>query len=156
MKVALSTDHRGVKDCDLLSNLIRRLGHDPVQVASCPAGSGSCDYPDMAWAVCRLVQSGEADRGILICGTGIGMSLAANKCKGIRAALCHDEVGATFSRSHNDANVLCMSADMLGDQMKMDIVRVWLSTEFEGGRHARRVRKIAAIERGDDPTTVTE
>ncbi|RMD62319.1 MAG: RpiB/LacA/LacB family sugar-phosphate isomerase, partial [Planctomycetota bacterium] len=95
-----------------------------------------------------------ADRGVLICGSGIGMCIAANKVKGVRAALVSDELSAEMSRRHNDANVLCLAADLLGDRLIERIVEIWLATPFEGGRHARRVAKIAAIERGEDPRSV--
>jgi ribose 5-phosphate isomerase B len=106
----------------------------------------------MAYPVAMAVSSGAVDRGILVCGSGIGMSMASNKVKGVRAALVHDEVGADISRRHNDANVLCLPADMLGQQTIEQVVAKWLRTEFEGGRHARRVNKITAIEQGLDPT----
>jgi ribose 5-phosphate isomerase B len=93
---------------------------------------------------------------VLICGTGVGMAIAANKVKGVRAAVVHDELTAEISRSHNDANVLCMSADLLGQRLIEKIVDVWIATPFAGGRHARRVHKIEAIERGDDPASVRE
>ena len=103
----------------------------------------------------KAVAEGRADLGLLICGTGIGMSIAANKIPGVRAAVVHDELTAQISRSHNDANVLCLSADLLGHRLIEQIVETWIKTPFEGGRHARRVHKIEAIERGEDPTTVT-
>ena len=92
--------------------------------------------------------------GILVCGSGIGMCIAANKVKGVRAALVHDELTAEMSRGHNDANVLCLSADLLGQRLIEKIAEVWLGTAFQGGRHERRVRKIAAIENGQDPAKV--
>jgi ribose 5-phosphate isomerase B len=110
-----------------------------------------CDYPDMAYPVATAVATGDAQRGILICGSGIGMSIAANKVKGVRAALVHDEIGAEMSRRHNDANVLCLAADLLGVRLIERIIGIWLATEFEGGRHARRVSKITAIEQGHNP-----
>ena len=119
-------------------------------------GGGVVDYPEPAWHVGKAVASGKADMGLLICGTGIGMSIAANKVKGVRAAVAHDELTAQISRSHNDANVLCLSADLLGQRLIENIVEVWLKTPFEGGRHARRLHKITAIEEGKDPTRVTE
>ena len=109
------------------------------------------DYPDSAWLVTQAIMTGSADRGVLICGTGIGMAIAANKVEGIRAALALDELSAQLSRSHNDANVLCLSADMLGNTLVRRIVDVWMRTPFYGGRHARRLSKIARIERREDP-----
>jgi ribose 5-phosphate isomerase B len=96
-----------------------------------------------------------ADRAILICATGLGMSIAANKVRGVRAALCHDELSAQISRDHNDANVLCLSGDQLGEVLLRKVVEAWMSTEFSGGRHQRRVNKITAIEQGHDPREVT-
>ncbi|MEW6253402.1 MAG: ribose 5-phosphate isomerase B, partial [Planctomycetota bacterium] len=110
-------------------------------------GTAPCDYPDHGLAVAQAVASGAADRGVLFCGSGIGMSITANKVHGVRAALCHDELTAQMSRRHNDANILCLPADLVGDALMQGIVRMWLNTEFEGGRHARRVEKIVAYER---------
>ncbi len=105
------------------------------------------DYPDVAAAVAEAVASGEADKGILICGTGIGMCVAANKIRGVRAAVCCNEVAAELSRRHNDANVLCLSGEFLGVAEIEALVRIWLTTPFDGDRHARRVDKISALER---------
>ena len=116
----------------------------------------ACDYPDDAYLVARAVADGDADRGILSCGSGIGMSIAANKVNGVRAALVFDEVAAARSRRHNDANVLCLSPELTPVDQIRKIVDVWLAEPFEGGRHAKRVAKIAAIERGEDPATVTD
>lgn len=148
-KIAVSADHRGQ---EALSHIILLLQHQGCQVfESGDHSAKTCDYPDRAYPVARAVARGEADRGILVCGSGIGMCIAANKIKGVRAALVHDEIGAEMSRRHNDANVLCLPADLLGIRIMERIVRVWLQTEFEGGRHARRVQKITAIEGGQDP-----
>lgn len=154
MKIALGADHRGIEARNHLQELLKRLGHE-VHVYGAP-DNRSCDYPDIAYPVAKAVASGQVDRGILICGSGIGMSIAANKVPGVRAALVHDEVGADMSRRHNDANVLCLAGDMLGLRIIDRIVTTWLRTEFEGGRHARRLRKIAAIERGQDPTAIDD
>jgi ribose 5-phosphate isomerase B len=105
------------------------------------------DYPDIAARVARKVAHGEAQRGILICGTGLGMCITANKFPGVRAAPCHDDLTAELSRRHNDSNILCLSADLLGERLVDRMVELWLTTPFEGGRHARRVDKIAALER---------
>lgn len=107
----------------------------------------SCDYPDFAVKVCDEVVAGRADRGILVCGTGIGMSMAANKVHGIRAALCSDVFSAKMSREHNNANVLCLGERVTGPGLAEMMLDVWLDTEFAGGRHERRVRKIMAIEK---------
>ena len=154
MKIAVSADHRGVSIYTLVRDLVTSCGHQLVEVPTCQANS--CDYPDMAWAVASAVAGGQADRGILMCGSGIGMSISANKVKGVRAALCHDDVTAEMARRHNDANVLCLPADLLGRRLIENIVHIWLDTEFEGGRHARRVAKITAIESGQNPAESTD
>jgi ribose 5-phosphate isomerase B len=109
--------------------------------------SGPVDYPDVAAAVAGRVSRGEVERGILICGSGLGMCIVANKFPGVRAAPCHDDLTAEMSRRHNDLNVLCLSGDILGERLVDRLVTIWLNTEFEGGRHARRVQKIADLER---------
>jgi ribose 5-phosphate isomerase B len=153
IKIAVGADHRG---SDMLSQLVLQLEQEGWAVMPMTCNEQrSCDYPDMAWPVARAVADGEADRGILICGSGIGMCIAANKVAGIRAALVHDELGAEISRRHNDANIVCLAADLLGQRIIERIVTTWLNTEFEAGRHARRNRKIEAIENGQDPGTVT-
>lgn len=154
MRIVMSADHRGAASAHQLAERLRREGHTTELVGDC---SGAvCDYPEPAYAVARLVASGAWDRGILICGTGIGVCIAANKIKGIRAAVVHDELTAQISRTHNDSNVLCLSADLLGQRLIEKIVEVWLTTEFAGGRHARRLLKITAIEEGKDPASVPE
>ena len=110
-------------------------------------GPEAFDYPDIAGPAAKTVIDGRADRAILLCGTGIGMSITANKIAGVRAALCHDELTAQISRQHNDANVLCLPADLIGEELMRRMVEVWLQTSFVGGRHARRVGKIMDIER---------
>ena len=152
MKVALGADHRGADALRSITDTLMANRHTPLPLGVCH--DRSCDYPDMAYPVANAVASGEADRGILVCGSGIGMSIAANKVKGIRAALVHDEVGAEVSRRHNDANVLCIPADMLGVRVIERIVAAWMRTEFEGGRHERRVQKIKAIEEGLSPASL--
>jgi ribose 5-phosphate isomerase B len=149
MKIALGMDHRGVKAGRALMTHLPKAGHEVAVLGPC---SGEpCDYPDVAWLVGRAVATGKAQRGVLVCGTGIGASIAANKIPGIRAALAHDEATAQLSRGHNDANVLCLAGDELADEQLFAIVDRWLASPFDGGRHERRVRKIAAIERGEDP-----
>ena len=154
MKIAVGADHRGG---DVLKQLIPTIEQCDCQIVSqgfCE--QRTCDYPDMAYPVARAVATGEAERGILICGSGIGMSIAANKVAGVRAALVHDEISAELSRRHNDANVLCLPADMLGMRVVERIVQSWLTTSFEAGRHARRIEKVTAIEQGRYDATVTE
>ncbi|MCC7145882.1 MAG: ribose 5-phosphate isomerase B [Phycisphaeraceae bacterium] len=154
MRIALGADHRGREVLERLDQLMREHGHE-VEVMRIKS-RGMCDYPDVAFPVAQAVAKGQADVGILVCGSGIGMSIAANKMRGIRAALVHDEVGADMSRRHNDANVLCLPADLLGQRLIERIVEIWLGTTFEGGRHARRVKKIEVMEQGGDPRQVDE
>lgn len=120
-----------------------------------PPKGESCDYPEVAWRVSRRVVDGAVQLGVLICGSGVGMCIAANKIKGIRAASVHDEITAEISRSHNDANVICVSADLLGRALVEKIVNLCINTHFSGGRHTRRLQKILAIEAGEDPTSMT-
>lgn len=149
MKIAVGSDHRGDDSLSRLLPLLRELGHKVIAVGVCDGSSR--DYPDEAWLVGRAVASGEAARGILICGSGIGVSIAVNKVRGVRAALVCNVPGAAMCRKHNDANVLCLSGDGLEHSTIEQCVRAFLTTDFEGGRHARRVEKIAVIERGEDP-----
>ncbi len=151
MRIALGCDHRGRKAIDELIPVLAADGHEAIEPGVDRNEGGPCDYPDRAWLVANQVRSGEADRGILVCGTGIGMCMAANKVVGVRAALALDELSARLSRSHNDANILCMSADMLGQTLLRRIVSTWMETPFDGGRHVRRVAKIHEIEAGRDP-----
>jgi ribose 5-phosphate isomerase B len=151
MRIAISADHRGASASKLLTDKLRREGHHVEIVCGC--GDAMIDYPEPAFQVATAVASGTADLGLLVCGTGIGMSIAANKVKGVRAAVVHDEITAEISRSHNDANVLCLSADLLGHRLIEQIVEAWIKTPFEGGRHARRLNKIKLIEEGKDPST---
>lgn len=145
MRIAIGSDHRGVDMRSKLVELLRRLDHQVVDVGG--NGGGAVDYPDIAADVGRKVAQGEADRGILICGTGLGMCIAANKIPGVRAAPCYDDITAELSRRHNDLNVLCLSGDMLGDKLVDRLVEIWIKTPFEGGRHARRLDKITRLER---------
>ncbi|MCA9104052.1 MAG: ribose 5-phosphate isomerase B [Pirellulaceae bacterium] len=144
MRIAIGNDHRGVQFKRKLVDLLSRLGHEVVDVGT--DSSESVDYPDIASLVACKVAKKEVDRGILICGTGIGMAITANKVPGIRATTCHDEVTAEICRRHNDVNVLCLSADLVGEQRVQRMVEVWLGTEFDGGRHERRISKIAELE----------
>ena len=146
MKIAIGSDHRGYDAKRRIRSLLEQLGHEVLDVG--PEGQQSVDYPDFAFPAALAVRDGKAERGILIDGTGIGMCIAANKVPGVRAAPCHDGVTAEMSRRHNDANVLCLSADLLGEELIDRMVRIWLETEFEQGRHARRVEKIVKFEEG--------
>ncbi len=137
-----------------LIQLIESLGHAVQDFG--PDSNESVDYPDYASRVARSVATDDVDRGILICGTGIGMCIAANKFAGVRAANCNDSVTAELSRLHNDANVVCLSADQLSDQLADQIIQIWLKTEFEGGRHVRRLEKIATFEKKNDHELVSK
>ncbi len=153
LRVVLGADHRGLATAKMIVETLQGAGHEARLVNQCT--DGPCDYPEQAWLVGQEMINGNADRGVLICGTGIGMSIAANKIHGLRAALVHDELTAKLSRSHNDANVLCLSADLLGARLIDKIIEVWMSEGFEGGRHARRLEKVNAIEAGNDPRAIT-
>jgi len=144
MKIAIGSDHRGFEVKRRIVILCQQLNHEVQDLGT--EGPESVDYPDFAFRVAQAVGEGQVDRGILICGTGIGMCIAANKVRGVRAAPVHDSVTAEMSRRHNDANVLCLSADLLGEDIIDRMVRIWLETPFEGGRHARRVEKITRFE----------
>lgn len=146
MKIAVGSDHRGFEVKRRIVPLLQQLGHEVLDMG--PQNSQSVDYPDFALQVAQAVGSKLVDRGILVCGTGIGMCIAANKVRGVRAAPCHDSITAEMSRRHNDANILCLSADLLGDELIDHMIRIWLQTEFEGARHARRVDKITRFEAG--------
>ena len=154
MKIALGCDHRGAVATQALIAHLKSDGHD-VELISEMSGA-MADYPDSAYAACIRIARGETERAILICGTGIGMCIAANKIRGIRAALAQDELSAQLSRTHNDANVLCLSADLLGHTLVKRIVDTWVTTPFDGGRHLRRLHKIEAIERGEDPSSLRQ
>jgi ribose 5-phosphate isomerase B len=144
MKIAIGSDHRGFEVKRRIAAVLANLGHEVEDMGT--HGRESVDYPDLAFQVAQAVSAGRAERGILVCGTGIGMCIAANKVRGVRAAPCHDSITAEMSRRHNDANVLCLSADLLGEELIERMVRIWLETPFESGRHARRVDKITRFE----------
>ncbi len=155
MRIAIAADHRGHEVKEKLVVMLSELGHEVLDMGT--NSSQSCDYPDCAYPPSVAVAEQRADRAVLICGSGIGMTICANKIPGIRAALCHDELTAQMSRRHNDSNILCLASDVLGEELIRRIVTGWLETEFEsGGRHERRVTKIAWIEQGKDPSTCTE
>jgi len=147
MKIAIVSDHRGYAVKQRLIGLLSKLGHE-VRDVGVGTGDGAADYPDYAIPVAEMVAGGQMDRGVLVCGTGFGMCIVANKVKGIRAVSCRDPIEAEVSRGHDDANARCMSADCLGQELIDRLVHVWLNTDFEGGRHQRRVEKIATYEGG--------
>lgn len=144
MKVAIASDHRGYHLKERVMSLLKSRGHEVLDEG--PASDAAVDYPDFAALVAKKVSSGEVERGVLICGTGIGMAISANKFPGVRAAACADEVTAELSRRHNDLNVLCLSGDLLSANSTERVVIKWIDTEFEGGRHQRRVEKIRHLE----------
>ena len=145
MRIAVGTDHRGFDIRGKVVELLKQLGHEVIDVGT--SSPEAVDYPDIAADVAYKVSRGEVERGILVCGTGLGMCIAANKVRGVRAAPCHDDLTAEMSRRHNDSNVLCLSADLLGERLIDRMIEIWLTTPFEGGRHARRVEKITELER---------
>ena len=143
-KVVIGCDHAGF---ELKGKVIEHLKNRGFEIQDVGTDStASCDYPLFAKALCKVLQDGGAELGILICGTGIGMSMAANKCKGIRACACSDTFSARLTRNHNDANVLCFGARVVGEGLAYDLVDAFLDAEFEGGKHQRRIDLITAIE----------
>ncbi len=145
MRIAIGCDHAGFLLKEELKAFLQALGHEVEDVGT--HSLDSVDYPDFARMVAEAVAVGRVERGIVICGTGIGSSIVANKVPGVRAALCHESYTARMSREHNDANVLALGGRVLGVELAKEIVQVWLASEFQGGRHARRVEKIKSIER---------
>jgi len=144
MRIAIGADHRGYNAKERVKATLQGRGYEVLEFGA--TDCSSYDYPDAAYPTARAVTDGRAESAILFCGTGLGMSIAANKVHGVRAALCHDELSAEMARRHNDANVLCIPADLVGDELIRRIVEVWLKTPFEGGRHERRIAKIAQYE----------
>ena len=143
MKVAVGCDHGGFEVKKSIVHVLESMGHEVVN-HGCDSDE-SVNYPDFAKTVCVAVEDGSVDRGILICGTGIGMSMAANRFRAIRAALCHEQFTAAMSREHNDANVLCLGARVVGPGLIQEIVRTWMTTEFAGGRHQTRIQMFSDI-----------
>lgn len=144
MKIAVASDHRGYAAKQKIAAFLNEHSHT-VEDFGCESPA-SCDYPEHGFGAAECVARGDAQTAFLFCGTGIGMSITANKVRGIRAALCHDELTAELARQHNNANVLCLPADLLGDELLKRVVDAWLRTGFEGGRHERRLNRIAAYE----------
>jgi ribose 5-phosphate isomerase B len=143
MKIAIGSDHRGHEQRQRLTEILKSGDHKAIDCGY--FGQDSADYPDIAVELCRRVVAGEVDRGILVCGTGIGMSIAANKVDGIRAALVCSVDNARLASAHNRANVICLAGNNFDPDFYRDAVNAWLEAEFEGGRHARRLDKVAAI-----------
>jgi ribose 5-phosphate isomerase B len=145
MRISIGADHRGHALKEKLIPWLRAEGHEVTDEGA--ATTDSVDYPDYAAKVADKVAHGEADRGVLVCATGVGMCITANKVHGVRATTCADEDFARLSRQHNDVNVVCLSGDRLNEPAARRVLSTWLETEFEGGRHARRVEKITDLER---------
>lgn len=148
MKIAVGSDHRGFKLKERICKILSDMGHNINDLGTFNE-EVSVDYPDYGLKVATMVSQGECESGILVCGTGIGMSLIANKVQGIRAALCHDNYTIEMSRRHNDANILCIGSDVISQDNIEEKIRLWIETEFEGGRHKRRVDKIVNYEKGN-------
>lgn len=144
MKIAVGCDHGAFELKQVIMAYLEERGYVYQDFGT--YDTSSCDYPDVAKPVAQAVAAGQFDRGILLCGTGIGIGIAANKVKGIRAALCHDTFSAHASREHNNANILTMGQRVVGQGLALDIVEIWLNTEFQGERHQRRIDKIHQIE----------
>ncbi|HZN64488.1 MAG TPA: RpiB/LacA/LacB family sugar-phosphate isomerase [Tepidisphaeraceae bacterium] len=151
MRLAVASDHRGFDAKRRLVPLLKKLGHE-VEDFGCE-GTGAVDYPDHAAPAARAVAEGRCDAAILMDGSGIGMSVAANKVTGVRAALAHDEVTARRAREHNHCNVLCLGTDLLSEDQIRQIVEIFLTTNFADGRHARRVAKLKALEEEERSTS---
>ena len=147
MKIAVGSDHAGKELKSFIIDFLTLTNHSVLDYGVAADSPGSVDYPDYADIVASEISNGRAERGILVCGTGVGMCVAANKFPGVRAAMVWDEYTTRMSRSHNDANVLCLGARTLNPQRAVDFVKIWLSTEFEEGRHRSRIIKIQAIEK---------
>jgi ribose 5-phosphate isomerase B len=143
MKIVIGSDHRGVRYKALVRQMLEAGGHEVQDVGA--NSDQSADYPDFAQPVARAVADGEADRGVLICSSGIGMSIAANRFRGVRATLCLNERMARTARAHNDSNVLCLGQDFVDEETLRKVVQTWLATPFEAGRHERRICKIDDI-----------
>lgn len=144
MRVLIASDHAGLALKREVTETVQQLGHDVEDLGA--FNGESVDYPDFACSVARKVQRGEADRGVLVCGTGIGMAIVANKHRGVRAAVCTSELEARMCRAHNDANVLCLGERVIGPGLARAVAEAFLATAFEGGRHERRLKKIADVE----------
>lgn len=142
LRVAVAADHAGFALKEQIKETVTELGHEVVDLGTDDAVK-SVDYPDFGFAIAQALVDGKADYGVAVCGTGIGISIAANRETSVRAALCHDATTARLSRQHNDANVLALGARVIGTEIAVDCVKAFLTTEFEGGRHAARVAKLS-------------
>ena len=144
MKISMGCDHGGLQLKNAIKEHLLAQGHEVVDFGT--NSTDSCDYPDFAIPAARAVASGECERGILVCTTGIGISITANKVKGIRCALLSDTVSAALCRNHNDTNMMALGQGIVGEKLALQIVDTWLHAEFEGGRHQRRIDKMMAVE----------
>lgn len=145
MKIAIACDHGGYRLKNVLIEELKRQGYEVKDYGT--YSEESCDYPDYASQAARAVANGECEKGVVVCGTGIGVSICANKIKGIRCALCHDVFSAKATRAHNDANMLAMGQRVIGEGLAVEILNAWLHTEFEGDRHVRRIEKMMNLEK---------
>ncbi|MBQ3792371.1 MAG: ribose 5-phosphate isomerase B [Clostridia bacterium] len=145
LPIAMASDHGGFQLKEELEKVLKEKGYEVIDFGTYTPES--CDYPDFAVPACRAVTAGKCGCAILVCGTGIGMSICANKIPGIRAAVCENTVTTEFTRRHNDANVLCLGQRIVSSEMAIRLTEIFLNTEFEGGRHSRRIEKISAIEK---------
>ena len=144
MKIAMSCDHGGLRLKNVLKEYLLDNGYEVEDFGT--NSEDSCDYPDYAGKAAKAVASGACDKGVVVCGTGIGVSITANKVNGIRCALCHDVFSAKATRAHNDSNMIAMGQRVIGEGLALEILKAWLSTEFEGGRHVQRIEKMMAYE----------
>lgn len=144
MKIAVACDHGGFRLKNVLINEMKNQGYEVIDFGT--YDEESCDYPDYAVKAARAVSSGECEKGVVVCGTGIGVSMVANKVKGIRCALAHDVFSAKATRAHNDANMLAMGQRVIGEGLAVEVLNAWLTTEYEGGRHDLRIKKLMDLE----------
>ena len=144
MRIGLGSDHAGLRLKSTIATILEESGHQVSDFGT--TSEDSCDYPEFARQVAEAVRDGRCERGILLCATGVGMAICANKVRGVRASACNDLFSARYSRLHNDLNVLCLGERIIGPGLAQEIVRVWLDTPFEGGRHARRLGLIETLE----------
>ena len=145
MKIAMACDHGGLRLKNVLKADLEKNGHVVEDFGTYT--EDSCDYPDFAAQAAKAVASGQCDRGVVVCGTGIGVSITANKVKGIRCALCHDVFSAKATRQHNDSNMLAMGQRVIGEGLALEILHAWMSNDYEGGRHDARIQKMMALEK---------
>jgi len=148
MKIAIACDHGGFRLKNVLKDELVRQGYDVVDFGT--DSEESCDYPDFAGPAALAVASGECDKGVVVCGTGLGVSMTANKVHGIRCAVCHDVFSAKATRAHNDANMLAMGQRVIGEGLALEVLNAWLNTSYEGGRHDARIEKMMSYEKGEN------